>query len=62
MPDPLTPTIVERATYIAETCAELYRLAGPPRLRTLSYLIDMARIEAERIAKDVRAEERKARE
>ena len=61
MSDNLSPTLIERAVYIAETCEELYRIAGPPRLRTLSYLIDMARIEAERTVKDLQEEERKER-
>lgn len=62
MADPLTPTIAERATYIAEVCVELSRLAAPSRMRTLSYLIDTARHEAERIAKQVREEEKRERE
>ena len=37
--------------YIAEMCAELRDMANRPRFRTIRYLLDMARLEAQREAK-----------
>ena len=45
------PTATEIATYVAETCRELRVVTKDPRFRTLSYLIDHVRIEAEKIAR-----------
>ena len=46
------PSVAEIAAYIAETCAELRRIAKAPRLRTISYLLDSIRIEAEKVAQE----------
>lgn len=53
---PAPPTDAETCAYIAELCAELRHLARKPRLRTIDYLLDMARLEAERTAKALRAD------
>jgi hypothetical protein len=52
---PGPPTDADTCAYIAELCAELRYLARKPRLRTIDYLLDMVRLEAERTAKDLRA-------
>ena len=52
-PLPSTPTEKQICTYIAEMCAELRHLARRPRFRTVGYLLDMARLEAERTAKEL---------
>lgn len=49
------PTTDELCTYVAEMCAELRALTRRPSFRTLNYLLDMARLEAERMSKDLRA-------
>ncbi len=41
--------------YIAELCGELRSLGQSPRFRTINYLLDMARLEAERSAKEFRS-------
>ena len=51
---PGAPTDKETCQYIAEMCAELRHLARRPRFRTINYLLDMARLEAERMGKDFR--------
>ena len=51
---PSAPTDKETCQYIAEMCAELRHLARRPRFRTINYLLDMARLEAERMGKDFR--------
>lgn len=53
---PGPPTDADTCAYIAELCAELRHLARKPRLRTIDYLLDMVRLEAERTAKDLRAD------
>ena len=45
----------EIAVYVAELCRELRDLSREPEFRTLNYLLDMARLEAERVAKNARA-------
>ena len=52
-PPPGTPTDKQICLYIAEMCTELRHLARRPRFRTISYLLDMARLESERTAKDL---------
>lgn len=54
-PRPLSsaPSDKQVCTYIAEMCTELKQLARRPRFRTISYLLDMARLESERTAKDL---------
>lgn len=55
-PDLRTPSDEDVARYLAEMCDELRRLtAGRPKLRTLAYLLDMARLEAERWVKPLPA-------
>ena len=43
----------ERCNYIAEMCHELRELAPRSRLRDLNYLLDLARAEAEFMAKQL---------
>ena len=52
-PLPHAPTDKQILAYIAEMCAELRCLAHRPRFRTVNYLLDMARLEAERSLKDL---------
>lgn len=47
------PTDKEICLYVAEMCTELRRMARRPRFRTISYLLDMVRLEAEKIAGDL---------
>ncbi len=51
------PSAEDLCIYVAELCSELRALTRRPRFRTLNYLLDMARLEAERMAKDLRAGE-----
>ena len=52
LPTPQTRfTDAQLATYIAEMCREMRSLSRAPQFRALNYLLDMARIEAERLAK-----------
>lgn len=44
--------------YIGDLCAELGELAQRPGCRTLQYLLAMARVEAERLSKEMRSGER----
>lgn len=55
-----SPSDADICAYIAELCAELRHLARKPRLRTIDYLLDMARLEAERTAKELRAADGRA--
>ena len=48
------PTETELCAYVAEMCGELRTLTKRPSFRTLNYLLDMARLEAERMANDRR--------
>jgi hypothetical protein len=48
-PTPGIPSEKEICRYIAEMCSELRLLAKHSRLRTVNYLLDMARLEAERL-------------
>lgn len=50
------PTDEQLCTYIAEMCGELRHLARRPQFRTINYLLDMARVESERMAKVLRSE------
>ena len=50
----VAPTEGELCAYVAEMCGELRTLSRRPSFRTLNYLLDMARLEAERMAKDRR--------
>ena len=50
---PGTPTDKETCQYISEMCAELRHLAKRPRFRTINYLLDMARLEAEKMGKEL---------
>lgn len=52
-PAPGTPTDKQICTYVAEMCTELRYLARRPRFRTINYLLDMARLESEKLAKDL---------
>ncbi len=52
MADSPQPSVAGIAAYIAETCAELTRIAKAPRLRTISYLLDSIRLEAEKVAQE----------
>ena len=52
-PSPGTPSEKEICQYIAEMCGELRRLASHSKFRTVGYLLDMARLESERMAKDL---------
>lgn len=47
------PTDRQICHYISEMCSELRQLARRPRFRTVSYLLDMARLEAERMGKEM---------
>lgn len=49
------PTETELCAYVAEMCGELRSLTRRPSFRTLNYLLDMARLEAERMAKGGRS-------
>ena len=48
---PETASDAEIAAYVAEICRELRGLSWEPKFRTLNYLLDMARLEAERMAR-----------
>ena len=50
------PTDEQICAYVAEMCAELRHLARRPQLRTINYLLDMARLESERMARMLRAD------
>lgn len=50
---PGAPTDRQICTYISEMCSELRQLAKRPRFRTVNYLLDMARLEAERMGKEM---------
>ncbi|RYC31788.1 hypothetical protein D3273_11685 [Lichenibacterium minor] len=39
--------------YISEMCLELSHLARRPNFRTISYLLDMARLESEKMGKEL---------
>ena len=52
-PQPGSPTERQICLYISEMCSELRHLAKHPKFRTISYLLDMARMESERMAKDL---------
>ncbi len=54
-PEGAIPNSEDVCIYIAEICGELRTLAQGPRFRTINYLLDMARLEAERMAKDMRS-------
>ena len=49
---PAEPTAAEIATYVAEACRELRVAPRAPRFRTVNYLLDHVRIEAEKIARN----------
>ena len=49
---PHTPTDEQLLAYIAQMCTELRSLARRPKFKTVNYLLDMARLEAERASKD----------
>ena len=49
------PSSEELCSYIAEMCGELRSLSRLPTFRTINYLLDMARLEAERTAKELRS-------
>ena len=49
-----SPSAEELCSYIAEICGELRALTRHPTFRTLNYLLDMARLEAERMARDLK--------
>ncbi len=53
-PSASSPTDEQVCGYIAEMCSELRHLARAPRFRIIGYLLDMARLESERLAKDLR--------
>ena len=55
---PTTATDAEIAAYVAEACRDLRGLSRTVRFRTLNYMLDAARIEAERIARAVAEEGR----
>lgn len=50
-PRPLAAEQAEAASYIADMTAELARMAGQRQLDMLTYLLNMARVEAEMIAR-----------
>ena len=52
-PSSVTPTDKQICAYIAEMCTDLGHLARRPSLRTIKYLLDMARLESERAGKDL---------
>ena len=58
----LTPSNEDLCAYIAEICAELRDLAQRPPFRTINYLLDMARLEAERMGKEIRTSNNEARQ
>ena len=47
------PSDRQISLYISEMCAELRQLAKQPRFRTVNYLLDMARLESERLSKEL---------
>lgn len=47
------PSDKEICRYIAEMCSELRLLAKHSRFRTINYLLDMARLEAERLGQEL---------
>jgi hypothetical protein len=53
LPPGSQPSDKEICLYVAEMCTELRRMARRPRFRTISYLLDMVRLEAEKIASDL---------
>ncbi len=57
----LTPSNEDICAYIAEICAELRDLAQRPPFRTINYLLDMARLEAERMGKEIRTSNNEAK-
>ena len=52
-PSPGTPSEKDICRYIAEMCSELRGLASGAKFRTINYLLDMARLEAERVAQSL---------
>ncbi len=52
-PLPGPPSDRQICLYISEMCSELRHLARRPKFRTISYLLDMARLESEKMAKDL---------
>jgi len=54
--DGMMPTGEDLCLYIAEICDELRSLARSPRFRMINYLLDMARLEAERSANEFRSD------
>ncbi len=53
-PSPASPpSDKDICLYVAEMCTELRRMARRPRFRTISYLLDVVRLEAEKIAGDL---------
>ena len=52
-PLPEPPSDRQICVYISEMCSELRHMARRPKFRTISYLLDMARLEAEKMAKDL---------
>lgn len=51
------PFVADIAAYVADMCADLRRVATHPKMRTISSLLDMARVEAERLAEAERTME-----
>ena len=56
------PSNEDLCAYIAEICAELRDLAQRPQFRTINYLLDMARLEAERMGKEIRTSNNEAKQ
>ncbi|WP_237481698.1 hypothetical protein [Lichenibacterium dinghuense] len=50
---PYSPSDKQICLYVAEMCVGLRQLATRHRLRTITYLLDMARLESERTAKEL---------
>ncbi len=50
LPPTSPPTDRQICLYLAEMCSELRRMARRPRFRTIAYLLDMVRLEAEKMA------------
>ncbi len=48
-----SPSDKEICLYVADMCTELRRMARRPRFRMIGYLLDMIRLEAEKIAGDL---------
>ena len=48
-----TPSDRQICLYISEMCSELRQLAKRPKLRTINYLLDMARLESEKMGKEL---------